>query len=116
MQERVQDQTADPTMAKIVYVLYLVGLLNGVTILIGVVMAYIYADGAPAWLKTHYDLQIRTFWLGLLGAVVSGLLSLVLIGFLMFAVLVVWWIVRCIKGLKHLDERAAYPNHLTLLF
>ncbi|HEY6104626.1 MAG TPA: hypothetical protein VIV59_01495, partial [Anaeromyxobacteraceae bacterium] len=53
-------------VAKVVYVLYLVSLVTGVTALVGVVMAYVYQGDAPDWLKTHYRFQIRTFWLGLL--------------------------------------------------
>ena len=52
--------------AKIVYILYLVSLLFGITGIIGVVMAYINKDDAPEWLQTHYQFQIRTFWIGAL--------------------------------------------------
>jgi uncharacterized membrane protein len=109
-------QAVDTNMAKVIYVLYLIGLVAGVTAIVGVVMAYVYRDNAPDWLKTHYDLQIRTFWMALLYALISGVLSLILIGLLLFIVLAIWWIVRCVKGLKYLDQRAAYPDHLTWLF
>ena len=52
--------------AKIVYILYLVSLLFGITGIIGVVMAYINKDDAPEWVQTHYQFQIRTFWIGAL--------------------------------------------------
>jgi uncharacterized membrane protein len=101
-------QTTD--MAKIIYVLYLVGLLTGLTTLVGVVMAYIYRDEAPDWLKTHYQFQIKTFWIMILYAIICGILTFVFIGALLFVVLAIWWIVRCVKGLKFLDQRVAYPN------
>jgi uncharacterized membrane protein len=109
-------QAVDTNMAKVIYVLYLIGLVAGVTAIVGVVMAYVYRDNAPDWLRTHYDLQIRTFWMALLYALISGVLCLILIGFLLFIVLAIWWIVRCVKGLKYLEQRAAYPDHLTWFF
>ena len=110
-------QAVDTNMAKVIYVLYLIGLLTGgVTAIIGVVMAYVYRDSAPDWLKTHYTLQIRTFWMALLYALISGVLCLILVGVVLFLVLAIWWIVRCVKGLKYLDERAPYADHLGWLF
>lgn len=73
-------------------------------------MAYIYREEAPDWLKTHYEFQIRTFWIMILYAIVCGLLNLVVIGALLFIVPVIWWIVRCVNGLKYVSERAPYPN------
>jgi uncharacterized membrane protein len=104
---------ASTDIAKIVYVLYLIGLFTAVTAVIGVVIAYIYRDDAPDWLKTHYEFQIRTFWIGLLYFIIAGILCAILIGFLLLAAVAVWWIVRCAKGLKYVDQRAAYPNYTT---
>ena len=112
MNEAITDSHVDTSMAKIIYVLYLLALINGVTAIVGLVMAYIYKDQAPPWLRTHYELQIRTFWMALLYAVISGVLSFILIGVLLFFILAIWWIVRCVKGLKYLDQRVAYPNHM----
>ena len=110
MNDAVSERAANTDMAKIIYVLYLVGLLTALTSLVGVVMAYIYRDEAPDWLKTHYTFQIRTFWIMLLYAFICFLLAFVLIGMLLFFVLAVWWIIRCVKGLKYLEQRAAYPD------
>ncbi len=110
MNDAVTERAANTDMAKIIYVLYLVGLLTALTSLVGVVMAYIYRDEAPDWLKTHYTFQIRTFWLMLLYAFICFLLTFALIGMLLFFVLAVWWIIRCVKGLKYLDQRVAYPD------
>jgi uncharacterized membrane protein len=41
MNEVTAERTGNPDMAKIVYILYLVGLLTGITMVVGVVMAYI---------------------------------------------------------------------------
>jgi uncharacterized membrane protein len=46
----------------------------------------------------------------ILYAIVCGLLTLALIGALLFVALAIWWIVRCVKGLKYLDQKVAYPD------
>src|SRR5215475_1351101 len=58
--------------ATIIYILYLAGFINGITVIIGLVMAYVNLEGAPEWVQTHYRVQIRTFWVGLLIACRSG--------------------------------------------
>ena len=102
--------------ARIIYILYLVGLVVGLTAIVGVIMAYINHDEAPDWLKTHYRFQIRTFWMSLLYGAISMVLCAVLIGFLLFVVLAVWLIVRCVKGLKYLDQRQTYPDYQSWAF
>lgn len=108
--------TALISNAKIVYVLYLVGILIGVTSLIGVIVAYVYRGEAPDWLQTHYRFQIRTFWIGLLYVVVGGLLSTVLIGYLILLFWLVWLIVRCAKGLQQLDREQPIGDAATWLW
>lgn len=104
------------TTAKIVYILYLVSFVVGVTVLVGLVMAYVNVGDAPEPLKTHYRFQIRTFWIGLLYAVAGGILSVVGVGVLVVLFLAVWFIVRCVKGLKYLGRGEAYPNVETWLW
>ncbi len=104
------------TTAKIVYVLYLVALVSGVTAIIGVIMAYVNVGQAPEPLRTHYRFQIRTFWIAILYCVVSGILTIVAIGALLFVFVGVWYIVRCAKGLVYLGRGQAYPNAATGLW
>jgi uncharacterized membrane protein len=110
MNEVSAERPANTDMVKIIYILYLVGFVTGVTAIIGVVMAYIYQDDAPDWLKTHYQFQIKTFWIMILYGIVCSVLTFILIGLLLFVALAIWWIVRCVKGLKFLEQRVAYPN------
>ncbi len=93
------------TTAKLVYILYLVSLAVGVTAIVGVILAYVNQGDAPPGLATHYRYQIRTFWLGLLYALVGTILSLVGIGVVILLFVVVWLVVRCAKGLRWLDRR-----------
>ena len=102
--------------ARIVYILYLVSLIFGVTSIIGVVMAYLYRADAPEWVASHYRFQIRTFWIGLLYAFVSVLTAIVIIGLLFGAFTFIWWIIRSVKGLKSLSAGAAYERPATWLW
>jgi uncharacterized membrane protein len=103
--------------AKIIYILYLIGLVtSGVTTLIGVIMAYVNVGEAPEPVRTHYRVQIRTFWILLLYSALSALLTLVFVGFALLLFVAVWLIVRCVKGLKYLDRGEAYPNAATWLW
>jgi uncharacterized membrane protein len=111
--EVISDRPANTGIATVIYVLYLVTVISGVTALIGVVMAYLYRDEAPAWLRTHYEFQIRTFWIGVLYSLIAGILCFVFIGFVLFFVIAVWWIIRCVKGLRYLDRRESYPDYQT---
>ncbi len=103
-------------MAKVAYILYLVSIVFGVTALVAVVIAYVNRDEGPQWLRSHYQFQIRTFWIGLLYLVVGSVLSLVIIGWFMLLFSLVWIIVRCIKGLKLLDSQQAHPEPLSWFF
>lgn len=101
----------DTTIPIVVYVLHLAGMVTGgLTSLVAVVIAYVYRGNGPDWLDEHYRYQIRTFWLALLFFGVSGLLTLVLIGFLTWLAAVVWLVIRCVKGLKALNEKRAPDN------
>jgi uncharacterized membrane protein len=112
----VENSPAKKGAAKIVYILYLVSLLFGITGIIGVVMAYINKDDAPEWLQTHYQFQIRTFWIGALFIFLGSILSVILIGWFLLLFWVVWLIVRSVKGMKALDEEKAIDNPTSWFF
>jgi uncharacterized membrane protein len=109
-------QPVNTSTAKLVYILYLVGLIFPITCVIGVIMAYIHQAEAPAWLQSHYRFQIRTFWMALLYAMIGAILFLVLIGWFVFLFLLIWLIVRCVKGLKALDQQREVSNETRWMF
>ena len=102
--------------ARIVYILYLVSLIVGVTSIIGVIIAYVNRADAPEWVQTHYRFQIRTFWIGFLYAFLSLLTVIILIGLFFGVFTFIWWIVRSAKGLKLLGEGTPYENPATWLW
>jgi len=106
-----QGRNPDTTMPIVVYALHLAGMVTGgLSALVGVVIAYVYRGRGPAWLDEHYRYQIRTFWIALLYFGISGLLTLVLIGFVTWLAAVVWLVIRCVKGLKALNDQRAPDN------
>lgn len=111
-----QEQGGDSGMALAIYVLYLVGLVFAITFLVGLVMAYAVRGDAPAWLKTHYRYQIRTFWIGLLLTAVSAILIFFYIGWLLLLLVPIWLIVRCAKGISLLPKRRPISNVETWMF
>ncbi len=108
--------SSERSLVNIVYILYLVSLIFGVTLLIGVVIAYVNQRDAPAWLGSHYDFQIRTFWIGLLYVVIGAGTAPIFIGWLLLLFWLVWLIVRCARGKKHLARGEPYPNPKSWLF
>ncbi|GAA0793657.1 DUF4870 family protein [Marinobacterium sediminicola] len=112
----VQPQDGGASNAKIVYILYLVSLIAGITSIIGVVMAYIYQGDASDWVRDHYRWQIRTFWIGILYSLAGFLLTFIGIGFILLLLVVVWFIIRCIKGFQCLEKRQPLPDSGSWLF
>jgi len=97
--------------AKAVYILYVVGwIIPIIAPIVGVIFAYIHRDDSQPWLQTHYQFQIRTFWIGVLFGVISVVTSLIYIGWLLMLLTLIWVTIRCAKGLKLLYESAPYDN------
>jgi uncharacterized membrane protein len=101
------------TWAIAVWVLYLAGLVIGITALIGVILAYVKrGDVAGTPFESHMAYAIRTFWLGLLGAVIGVILTFVLIGFLVLLAVGIWVIYRSVRGLVLALDGRPIPDPL----
>jgi uncharacterized membrane protein len=101
----------DRQMAMIIYILFLVGFPTlHVATIVGLVLAYVNRDGAPEWLRSHYTLQIRTFWIGLLYACIASACVIILVGVPMLLAVAVWYVVRCALGISRLLKNEAYPT------
>jgi uncharacterized membrane protein len=125
--------TEDRTMPAICYALYLLAFATGITAIIGLIIAYVQRSTAGPVMQSHYTFLIRTFWIGLVLAVVGGVvggilmaigavLTVILIGFpimalagLVWTVAAVWFGLRCIVGLVHLSRGEAYPRPYAVL-
>jgi len=95
---------------KLVYVLYLIGFVIGISSIFGIVFAYVNRGQSEDWVETHYTYLIRTFWIGLLYFLIAGLLAMLIIGFVLIFAAAVWVIVRCIIGLQKASKGEAVAN------
>lgn len=112
----LQYNPQDAATANTVYVLYLLGIVLPITAVIGVVMAYVNHDDAPQWVRTHYRVAIRTFWIGLLYALIGAVLCFIIIGFFWLGFVLVWWIVRCVKGMQAISRGMPYDRPASWLW
>ena len=105
-----EKNTDSLSTAKVIYILLIVGTIIGLTGIIGLIMAYVMRDGSDDWIQSHYRFQIRTFWIGLLYAMIGAITINIMIGFFILLFTFVWLIVRCTKGLKQLDNNQPVKN------
>src|SRR5690606_27968594 len=101
-------------LATICYALYALSCIIGVSAIAAIIINYLKRDDvADTWVASHFDWQIKTFWYGLAGAIVSWLLMFVLIGFPLMIAVVVWVIYRIVKGwLALADDKAVDATKL----
>jgi uncharacterized membrane protein len=102
----------------IIYVLYLANFVLHFTGLIGVILAYI-NKGDDNFLQSHYQFQIRTFWIGILYLIVGIIFFMFtygVIGFLVYIFFLIWLIVRCVRGFKYLGKQQPIPKPTSWMF
>ncbi|WP_322989054.1 DUF4870 domain-containing protein [Hoeflea sp.] len=95
---------------QIIYILYLASFVIGISGIVGIVLAHLNRGKSEPWLESHYTWAIRTFWLGLLGALISAVLMIVMIGMLTMLLVGIWIIVRTIIGLQKLNRNEPIAN------
>lgn len=103
----------------VIYGLYIGSIMAVVTAPLGALIAHLRRGRGAAWLDTHLQFQIRTFWLGLLAAVVAfllwqaaGQLGLSSVyawafGYLFFTAGIIWMMARCAVGIHRLTSNRA---------
>jgi len=106
------NQGTDPkTWTIIVWALYLAGYLTAITLIVGVIIAYVKRKDLEATpFDSHMTYAIRTFWIGLIVGIVGALLSFLLIGIPILIALVVWQLYRIIRGLILAIDGRPIPN------
>jgi uncharacterized membrane protein len=88
----------------VVYILYFASYFVGITALVGVIIAHVEVGKADPLLRSHYQFQIRTFWIGLLYLAIGIILCMVVVGVFVLLWWFIWTLVRCIKGVLALNE------------
>lgn len=117
MTQPTTSNSFDLNQPTIIALCYLGGFVTGISAIVGVVLAHVWqGDNGEEWAGSHFTYLIRTFWISLIGFFVAGLLTIVLIGFLLFPLLAVWVAVRSIMSLIKAQKREPMPDPNTLLF
>ncbi|WP_300556302.1 hypothetical protein [Maricaulis sp.] len=98
----------DKLMVALNYVLMLISNIIGVTSIIALIIAYARRENAPNWLFSHYDFQIRTFWIALIGIIACTVLIFTVIlspfGLLGYVAIWLWVLIRNAIGLVRLID------------
>jgi uncharacterized membrane protein len=97
---------SDEQLVLIVYLLYFAAYIFGITALIGVIIAHLRFPDANPLLGSHYQFQMRTFWIGLL-SLVAGAVLVTFVPVIGVAILIwwlIWSLVRNVKGLLALND------------
>ncbi len=117
-----QNQPSEPVVSEIglafaVYVLYCIAYVTGgLSSVIGVIIAHAKVGDAEPMLKTHYQWQIRTFWIGLLYLVAGTILCFIVIGIFVLMWWFVWSLVRIVKGILALNDRKPIGHPTSWMF
>jgi uncharacterized membrane protein len=94
----------------VVYVLYALSWLIGITAIVAIVINYIKREDAAGTIyESHFTWQIRTFWWALLGCVIGVLTLVILVGFVILFVTAIWSIYRLVKGGLYWNDRKPMP-------
>jgi len=120
---------SDHSLAFGIYLAYIAGCVTLIPALIGVIIAHVKADDSNPVMRSHFQFQIRTFWIGWLYSLIGIALCIVLIGFALLAwwliallafPLLFWWLVwsliRIHNGMVLLDEGKPVANPKSWLF
>ena len=112
------DNGFDTNRPSIISLLYLASFLTGITGLVGIVLAHVWQGEREneAWMESHFTYLIRTFWIGFVASIVAAVLSVILIGLLLFPVIAIWFGARSVMSLMKAQKREPMPDPATLLF
>ena len=107
-----QDSSALLRITHLVYGLLGLGLLLGwFPAVIGVILNYVkLEDVEGTWLESHFRWQIRTFWWGLLWAVIGIITFLIVVGGFILIADGIWILYRVIKGWLNLNDNKPMPG------
>jgi uncharacterized membrane protein len=93
-------------LAQLVYGAQALGFVLWPAWVVGAVINYVkIGELRNTWLETHFNWQLRTFWVWLAGMVLGFVLLLVKIGWLVNVAVTVWAVYRVVKGWLYLSDR-----------
>jgi uncharacterized membrane protein len=95
----------------VVYALQALSFIWGLPAIVGLIINYVKREDARGTIyESHVDWQIRSFWWGLLWAVIGLVLAVLMVGFVVMFVAWVWMVYRVVKGwLKLTEGQPVFP-------
>ncbi len=110
-----RDLSADTRLTHILYLLHGLAPFTAWLLAIGaIIIGAITRDNVEGtYLDSHYSWLSRTFWWGLLWALISGVITTILIlsivglliAWLPFVILFIWYLYRVLKGWLRLNDK-----------
>lgn len=98
------------TTTTLVYALQAASFVVGITFIAAVIINYVKRDEVRGTIaESHFEWQIRTFWIGVILSVLGVITMPVLIGFVILFANAVWVIYRIVKGWLNLNENKPMP-------
>lgn len=102
------DQDKYKGTATLVYALYALSFLLGITYIVGVIVAHLRKGSAVgSYVQSHFSYQIRTFWWSFLWLVVGIATVAFIVGYFILIANAIWIIYRIVKGWMRLSEKSA---------
>ena len=99
------DQTSAKTLATLVYILQAASFVVGITYFAAIVINYVKRDEVQGTLaESHFEWQIKTFWISLAVGILGFILMVILIGYLVLVANAIWVIYRIVKGWIYLND------------
>lgn len=98
-------RTPEKVVPAVIHTCYLASLLYGITLFVGVIIAYVYRrDAEGSWYGSHYDYQIAIFWKALIGFVLGFATIFFGIGAVILLLTYLWVIFKTVQGWRQLAE------------
>jgi uncharacterized membrane protein len=94
----------------VVYILYALSWLIGISAIVAIIINYVKREDVAGTLyESHFTWQIRTFWWGLLWALLGALTMFVVVGFFILFAAAIWTLYRLVKGWLYWNDRRPMP-------
>lgn len=93
------------------YILYGLSWFTGLSGIVAIIINYLKRDDTAGTIyQSHFSWQIRTFWWGLLWAVIGFATMVVGIGFVVLLGAAIWSIYRLVKGFLNWNDHKPMPT------
>ena len=90
-------------MAMAVYVLNLLAFFNGLTAILGAIIAFVKRNDAIGTVyASHFQQQLKVFWIALAVGAIGTITVWILIGWPILLILALWYLYRNVTGLIRL--------------